>query len=78
MNDKLREHVREQAGKKPTPTVDIIDSQSVKATEVGVKKEAVTQAKEIAVRKPHIAVDTLGLLLTVVVHGANWQDQDDA
>jgi putative transposase len=29
-------------------------------------------------RKRHIAVDTLGLLLTVAVHPANIQDRDGA
>jgi hypothetical protein len=29
-------------------------------------------------RKPHILVDTLGLLLSVVVHPANIQDRDGA
>jgi putative transposase len=29
-------------------------------------------------RKRHIAVDTLGLLVSVVVHPANWQDRDSA
>jgi len=29
-------------------------------------------------RKRHILVDTLGLLLVVLVHPANWQDRDAA
>lgn len=29
-------------------------------------------------RKRHIAVDTLGLLVRVVVHPANWQDKESA
>ncbi len=28
--------------------------------------------------KRHLAVDTLGFVLAVVVHGADWQDQDGA
>ena len=75
LNDKLREQVRKQARKKPTPTAGIIGA---KTTEVGGEERAYESGKKIAGRKWHIAVDTVGLLLTVVVHGANWQDQDGA
>ena len=34
--------------------------------------------KKISGRKRHIAVDTLGMLLMVVVHTAEWQDHDGA
>ena len=77
IHDALREKVRRAAGKKSTPTVAIVDSQSIRTAEGG-EERGYDAAKKITGRKRHLAVDTLGLLLAVVVHGADWQDQDGA
>ena len=77
IHDALRERTRRQAGKKPTPTVAIIDSQSVRTAEGGLQR-GYDSGKKIPGRKRHLAVDTLGLILAVVVHAADWQDQDGA
>jgi putative transposase len=71
----LRERLRVQAGRQPTPSAGIIDSQSVKTTERG-GPHGYDGGKKINGRKRHLLVDTMGLLLKVVVHGANLQDRE--
>ena len=79
MHDELRRQVRIAAGRKPEPTAAVIDSQSVKAAEtVGKASRGYDAGKKINGRKRHIAVDTLGLLLTVLVTAAGVQDRDGA
>jgi putative transposase len=77
VHDRLREKTRKQSGKKSTPTAAILDSQSIRTAEGGAEK-GYDAGKKITGRKRHIAVDTLGLLLAVVIHSASVQDQDGA
>jgi putative transposase len=77
IHDALREKVRKAVGKKSTPTVAILDSQAVRTAEGG-EERGYDAGKKVTGRKRHLAVDTLGLILMVVVHGAGWQDHDGA
>lgn len=77
--DGLRDRVRLAEGRTAAPSAAVIDSASVKAAEtVGSPSRGYDAGKKINGRKRHIAVDTLGLLLCVLVTAASVQDRDGA
>src|SRR6266487_5081243 len=79
VHDALRDQVRVAAGRTPAPSAAIIDSQSVRAADtVPRASRGFDAAKKVNGRKRHIAVDTLGLLLAIVVTAASTQDRDAA
>jgi putative transposase len=71
----LHRRARLHAGKRARPTAAILDSQSLKTTEVGGKRGH-DAGKKVTGRKRHILVDTLGWLIACVVHPADVQDED--
>jgi putative transposase len=77
IHDRLREQVREAAGRNTNPSAAILDSQSIRTSEAGGVR-GYDGGKQIRGRKRHILVDTLGLLLLVVVTAANVQDRNGA
>ena len=79
MNDRLRVAARVAAGRNPTPTLGIIDSQSAKTTEATAETERGFDAgKKVKGRKRHILVDVCGIILAIVVTVASVQDRDGA
>lgn len=77
INARLRIKIRVDAGKNPQPSAGIIDSQSVKIV-ANLGFSGFDGAKKVNGRKRHIITDTLGLLLSVVVHEASLSDRESA
>ena len=79
LHDQLRTLVRAAAGRNAEPTAAVIDSQSVRAADTVPKNSrGWDNAKKVNGRKRHIAVDTMGLVLAVVITAASVQDRDGA
>jgi putative transposase len=76
IHNTLREQVRLVEGRTVDPSAALMDSQTVRAAEtVGRPQRGYDAGKKINGTKRHIVTDTCGLLLAVLVTGANVQDR---
>ena len=77
INHHLVMAARDLEDREASPTAGVIDSQSMKSTESGGLR-GYDAGKKVMGRKRHILTDTLGLLIGLIVHGADVQDRDGA
>lgn len=73
VHSRLRRWARRQARKRARATAGSLDSQCVACTHVGGPR-GYDSFKKVKGRKRHLAVDTLGLLLALVITPANVSD----
>jgi transposase len=71
IHDSLREWVRVDVGRQPSPSEAIIDSQSIKSAAMVSQSVGFDGGKSIHGRKRFLTVDTLGLVLRVLVTAAS-------
>ncbi|MDJ1492168.1 IS5 family transposase [Cytophagaceae bacterium DM2B3-1] len=74
--DKLAIKARTKMKRKSTPSMLVIDSQSVKITQFTYEETGIDGAKWINGRKRHVAVDSLGIPWALVVTAANVCDSE--
>jgi putative transposase len=74
VHNNLVEKIRLKKGKNLSPSLGLLDSQSVKTQSMTIEK-GYDGNKKINGRKRHIVTDTLGLIIAIVVHNADIQDR---
>jgi len=78
LHELLRDFTRKKAGRQISPSLGLIDSRSVKTSRNGGLERGIDGGKKTKGRKQHIITDTMGLILTVVIHAANVHDSKAA
>jgi transposase len=74
--DDLRALLRVASGRNPAPSAAILDSRSLQSSPESGDRAGYDGGKKRRGSKVHIAVDTLGHLLALVVTPANEQDRE--
>src|SRR6266446_8767324 len=77
IHDTLRDWLRKTEGRNVAPTAAIVDSQSVKTPDQAGER-GYDAGKKIKGRKRHLAVDSLGLILGLMITSAAVQDRTAA
>jgi putative transposase len=78
LNQALNRRYRQAFGIEGSPSVGILDAQSVKKSEWGLPHKGFDGYKHINVVKRQLIVDTLELVLAVSLHAANEHDGQGA
>ena len=77
IHDSLREQVRHKKGQESSPSLGLIDSQSVKTASV-TREKGIDGNKKVNGRKRFILTDTLGLLMGIIIVAANVGERSGA
>jgi transposase len=78
LNDRLRRMVRVKAGRHPSPSAAILNSQSCKLATMLSQAVGYDAAKRAKGRKLHLLVDTVGLVMVAVGTAASLSERDGA
>ncbi len=78
LNQQLNQLYRLRQGRESSPSVAIVDSQTVKNSERALNDTGFDGHKRIKGRNRHLAVDTLGLVLSVSFTAASLHDSKAA
>lgn len=78
LHEMLRDFTRKKFDKRVSPSLGLIGSRSVKTSRNGGLERGIDGGKQTKGRKQHILTDTMGLVLTEVIHAANVHDSKAA